>query len=155
MTPYVYGPPGYAKFMWNLDSSVGKGGANNNATDISFVQWYYTLSRDFHLTTPAAKAIYKNVAITGKCTGQDSDPLVQAILSQQRETRHPTVDGKISVAKGTGKVGDSAYFILRMGARMAVMYPQAWPRLDQIPHCPGAVAAASKAAIPQMAELGG
>ncbi len=151
MKPYIYGP----KFMWNLDNSVGKGGNNTNRVDVSFIQWYYTLAKSFHLTTPAAKAIYQKVQITGSCSGLDSDPLVQAILSQQRETNHPTIDGKVSVVTGNGKVGNNAFFLLRLEARMAVMYPDKWPRLDLIPQCPTIVADAAKSAIPNMAELKG
>ena len=151
MKPIIYGP----KFMWNLSGSVGKGASNSDPTDVSFIQWYYTLSRDFHLTTPQAKAIYSQVNVTGKCTGQDSDPLVQAIRSQHTETKHPIVDGKISVVAGDGKLNASghAFFLLRLEARLAVMYPNKWPRLDLIPRCPNSVAEVSRFAIPTMAEL--
>ena len=51
--------------MWNLDCSVGKGGANSISADVSFLQWYYTLAANFHLTTPENKAVYRKVKITG------------------------------------------------------------------------------------------
>ncbi len=50
-----------------------------------FFQWYYGLAADYFETSPQHKSIYKNVSVTGKCTGLDSDPLVQAILAQQRD----------------------------------------------------------------------
>lgn len=149
MHPYVYGP----KFMWNLDCSVGKGGANTDSVDVSFIQWYYTHAVNFAMTTPDAKEVYRHVRITGRCDGTEGDPLVAAILSQQRAQRHPVVDGKVSVVKGSGKVGMNAFFLLRLEARFAVMFPQAWPRLDQIPNCPPGVAALSRFAIPSLAEL--
>lgn len=151
MKPYIYGP----KFMWNLDASVGKGGANSNAADISFIQWYYTLAADFNLTTPENRAVYKKVRVTGACSGTDADPLVAAIIAQQRGMNHPTVDGKVSVVTGTGKIGPNAFFLLRLEARFAVMYPSAWPRLDLIPQCPPLVADAARSAVPNMAELTG
>ena len=80
MRPYIYGP----KFMWNLDCSVGKGGSNSISADVSFLQWYYTLAANFHLTTPENKAVYRQVKITGTCRGVDGDPLVAAIIAQQR-----------------------------------------------------------------------
>ena len=80
MKPYVYGP----KFMWNLDSSVGKGGSNHDACDVAFIQWYYVLAADFHLTDEDRKIIYRKVQTTGICNGSDADPLVQAILAHQR-----------------------------------------------------------------------
>ena len=149
MHAFVYGP----KFMWNLDSSVGKGGANSHIPDVSFIQWYYTLAAGFHLTDEANKIAYRNVKITGSCNGSDSDPLVAAIITQQRSMNHPYVDGKVSVVTGTGKVGASAFFLLRLEARFAIMYPNAWPRLDLIPACPTTVAEASRGAIPNLAEL--
>jgi len=150
MKALVYGP----KFMWNLECSVGKGGANSFAADVSFIQWYYVLSADFHLTTPECKAVYRNVQITGTCNGSDSDPLVRAIIEQQKAMNHPYKDGKVSVVTGDGKVGGtSAFFLLRLEARFAIMYPNAWPRLDLIPKCPATVGQASLAAIPVLAEL--
>jgi hypothetical protein len=150
MRPYIYGP----KFMWNLDCSVGKGGANNIVTDVSFIQWYYTHAVNFHLTTAENKEIYKKVQITGACSGADSDPLVKAIVAQQRSMGH-VADGKVSVVTGSGKIGTHAFFLLRLEARFAVMFPAAWPRLDLIPNCPPAIAQASLAAVPNLAELGG
>jgi hypothetical protein len=148
MHPYVYGP----KFMWNLDNSVGKGGANSDPCDVSFIQWYYTLAANFHLTDPEHKPIYRKVQITGRCAGTDADPLVAAIKTQQRAMNH-TVDGKVSVVSGAGKVGAVAYFLLRLEARFAIMYPNVWPRLDLIPNCPGSIQKVARDAIPSMAEL--
>ena len=64
MKPYVYGP----KFMWNLDCSVGRLGANSDPADVAFIQWYYTLAANFHLTEPHNKEVYKQVRITGACS---------------------------------------------------------------------------------------
>ena len=150
MQPYIYGP----KFMWNLTASVGKGGANTNSADVAFIQWYYTLAANFHLTDQANKDVYRRVHVTGTCNGTDADPLVAAILQQQRSMGH-TADGKVSVVSGTGKVGDKAFFLLRLEARFAVMYPSAWPRLDLIPNCPPAVKQVALSAVPQLSELGG
>jgi len=149
MQPYVYGP----KFMWNLDCSVGKGGQNSIASDVSFIQWYYTLASTFHLTEPANQEIYKHVRITGACNGTATDPLVAAIMAQQRSMNHPTIDGKVSLVTGSGKVGAVAFFLLRLEARFAIMYPNAWPRLDLIPNCPSSIREVSRAAVPNLAEL--
>ena len=149
MKPYVYG----TKFMWNLDCSVGKGGANTLDTDVSFIQWYYTLAANFHLTNEASRETYRKVQISGRCNGTDQDPLVAAILTQQRSMKHPVVDGKVSVVKGGGKIGLNAFFVLRLEARFAIMFPHAWPRLDLIPNCPGSVKQVSIASVPNMAEI--
>jgi hypothetical protein len=149
MQPYVYGP----KFMWNIDSSVGKAASNNILCDVSFIQWYYVLASEFHLTDPERKALYREVKITGTCNGTDRDPLVQAIIAQQQTMNHPQIDGKVSVVRGSGKINANAFFLLRLEARFAIMYPREWPRLDLIPKCPPSVAQASRYAIPTLAEL--
>lgn len=149
MRPYIYGP----KFMWNLDCSVGKGGSNSISADVSFLQWYYTLAANFHLTTPENKAVYRQVKITGTCRGVDGDPLVAAIIAQQRALNHPYIDGKASVVTGTGKISDKAFFLIRLEARFAVMFPDAWPRLDLIPNCPSSVLEVSRGAVPNLAEI--
>jgi hypothetical protein len=149
MHPYVFGP----KFMWNLDCSVGKGGANSLSSDVSFIQWYYTLAASFELTNQENKEIYRKVKITGSCNGTDNDPLVAAIIAQQRSMNHPYVDGRASVVTGTGKLGMLAFFLMRLEARFAIMYPNMWPRLDLIPNCPNSVAEVSRAAIPNLSEL--
>jgi hypothetical protein len=146
MTPSVY----FANYMWNLDASVGKGGANSNECDITYIQWYYTLAAAHPLTPEERKADYRKVSITGKCSGQDSDPLVQAIYAHQRHLRHPEIDGRISVARGEGKVGSTAFFVYRLGCRFADMYPNLWPRLDWIPGCPPSVASAVRNAVPKL-----
>lgn len=149
MQPYVY----CSKFMWNLDCSVGKGGANCMVSDVSFIQWYYTHAAGFHLTEPGNKEIYRKVKITGACSGADNDPLVAAIMAQQRSMNHPYIDGKASVVKGTGKLGANAFFLLRFEARFAIMHPNVWPRLDLIPGCPSSIQQVSRAAIPNLSEL--
>jgi hypothetical protein len=141
--------------MWNLSAAVGKGAPNSNPADVSFIQWYYTLAANFHLTDQANKDVYRRVRVTGSCNGGDSDPLVASIIQQQRSMHHPTVDGKVSVVSGSGHLGDRAFFLLRLEARFAVMFPNAWPRLDLIPGCPNAVRTAAIAAIPQLSELTG
>lgn len=148
MKAYLHGDGNHFDILWNVDCSVGRGGQNNLPTDVSYIQWYYTLAATHSLTPPDRKAIYAAVKVTGKCSGLDTDPLVAAIMSHQRALSHPQVDGRISVATGSGKLGGSAFFVLRLGARLAHMYPEVWPRLDKITGCPAGVAQAVKQTIP-------
>ena len=148
MKPYLHRAGSGAHFQWNIDCSVGKGGTNNLACDVSYLQWYYTLAAEHPLTPEDRKVIYRKVLVTGVCRGTDDDPLVAAIFAHQRALNHPQIDGRINVAYGSGKIGTAAFFILRLGARLANMYPNVWPRLDLIPKCPASVAQASRAAIP-------
>jgi len=66
-----------------------------------------------------------------------------SLRSPRRRLRIPA-----GVATGHGQVGSKAFFVLRLGARLANMYPRLWPRLDLIPGCPQMVAQAVLAAIP-------
>ena len=148
MRPFVHRAEAFAYFQWNLDQSVGKAGQNGNAADTSFIQWYYTLAATNVLTPADRKQIYGRVRITGACSGRDGDALVDAITAHQQGIQHPIVDGRVSVAHGDGKIAGKAFFILRLGARFANMYPRAWPRLDLIQGCPPIVAKAVLDAIP-------
>lgn len=150
MRPYLHHAGTSLHFQWNLDCSVGKGGQNSLAPDVSYIQWYYTLAAEHPLTPQDRKAVYAKVSITGTCRGTDDDPLVRAITVHQTALSHPMIDGRISVATGDGKVGPRAFFILRLGARLADMYPNIWPRLDRIPRCPPLVAEAVRASVPRV-----
>jgi hypothetical protein len=143
--------------MWTIDSSVGRHASNNSVADISYIQWYYQLASTYAETPPERREIYSKVKVTGQCTGKDTDPLVQAILAHQKGLSHPVVDGKVSTlpgASGDVRLGanQDAFFVLRIGARIAHMYPDAWPRLDKMPKCPPAVAEAVRAALPKLGE---
>ena len=150
MKPYLHRAGSTTHFQWNLDCSVGKGGQNSLASDVMYIQWYYTLAAAHPNTPQNRKDVYSKVVITGTCNGRGDDPLVKAILAHQQALTHPVIDGKISVATGDGKVGANAFFILRLGARLSDMFPQAWPRLDLIPRCPPAVAQAVREAVPRV-----
>jgi hypothetical protein len=150
MKPYVHSAGSIAHFQWNVDCSVGKGGTNNLIPDVSYIQWYYSLAAENPLTPADRQEIYKKVVVDGHCRGTDDDPLVVAITTHQRALNHFQIDGRISVATASGKVGPTAFFVLRLGARFANMFPQYWPRLDLIPRCPATVAQAVKAAIPHI-----
>lgn len=150
MTPYIH----YGAFSWNVDSSVGKGGQNSIPADVCYVQWYYWLASRNPRTPPERQAIYRlvspNGSFSGACSGRDDDPLVRAITAHQQAISHPYIDGKVSVAHGSGKLGHKAFFVLRLGARLADMFPDRWPRLDQIEYCPPSVADAMKKAVPKI-----
>lgn len=65
MKPYLHSLGNLFHFQWNLDTSVGKGGQNSNAADISYLQWYYALAANFAQTPPDRVAIYKQVEVNG------------------------------------------------------------------------------------------
>jgi hypothetical protein len=150
MKPCLHSAGNTFHFQWNIDCAVGKGGTNTWATDVSYIQWYYTLAAENPFTPEDRKVIYRKVQVTGICRGTDDDPLVAAIFAQQRALNHPQIDGKISVAHGSGKIGAAAFFVFRLGARLANMYPDVWPRLDLIQRCPATVAQAVREAIPHV-----
>jgi hypothetical protein len=150
MKPWLHHSGATVHFHWNLECSVGKGGHNSLPCEVSYIQWYYSLAAR-HPNTPAErKAVYSKVAVNGVCRGTNDDPLVQAILIHQKALAHPVIDGKISVAHGDGRIGQNAFFILRLNARLSDMYPNVWPRLDMIPNCPALVVNAVRACVPRV-----
>jgi hypothetical protein len=154
MRPYLH----HDLFMWNLHASVGRHAQNSVQADIAYLQWYYTLAATFvHREGDSApeerKAFYRKVKVTGACSGRDDDPLVQAIMAHQRGLSHPIIDGKMTPVPGsTGGqlIAGKAYFVIRLGARLAEMFPNVWPRLDLVPGCPPLVATAVREAVPRL-----
>jgi hypothetical protein len=150
MKAYLVSHEDHFDFLWNLDCSVGRGGQNSIVADVKFIQWYYQLAAANAETTGGRRDIYKQVVVSGKCTGTDSDPLVRAILAHQQALGHPVIDGRVSVARPGIKLNDTAFFVLRIGARLARMFPHDYPRLDRVPGCPSEVAAAINKAVPAL-----
>jgi hypothetical protein len=150
MKPWLHHAGSIVHFHWNLECSVGKGGQNSLPCEVSYIQWYYSVAAKHPKTPVDRKAVYSKVLVNGVCNGSQNDPLVQAIMIHQTALSHPVIDGKISVAQGDGRVGQNAYFILRLNARLSDMYPSAWPRLDLIPGCPALVANAVQACVPRV-----
>lgn len=150
MKPHLLPAGNGYHFQWNLDQSVGKGGSNSCREDVSYIQFYYTKAAQSSLIDPSRAAIYGQVKVTGTCTGRDDDPLVKAIIAHQTFLRHPNIDGRVSVAHGSGKVGSNAFFVFRLGARFADMFPNEWPRIDKIPRCPDVVKKAVMNCIPRI-----
>ncbi len=152
MKPYIHED---VVFVWNLEKAVGKGGANSVLSDVSYIQWYYVLGAAHPEGNPARQAVYRQVKVTGTCTGLDDDPLVKAITIHQQSLKHPIVDGRISAipggASGGLRVGGGkAFFVVRLAGRFAYMFPNIWPRLDLIPGCPASVAKAVQDIIPRI-----
>jgi hypothetical protein len=150
MRPYIHAH----NFQWALDCSVGKGGQNSIRADVQYIQWYYKLAAANPETTPERRQIYQLVETTGTCTGLDSDPLVRAITAHQQAIGHPIVDGKVSAVPGgeAGNLkvsGNYTFFVFRIGARLARMFPDQWPRLDLIKPCPSDVLEAAVKAVPK------
>lgn len=150
MKPLLHCAGALTHFQWNLECSVGRNAENRLACDVAYIQWYYMLAAAHPNTPPERRAAYSKVSVTGGCRGTDDDPLIRAIVTHQTALKHQKIDGKLSVAKGNGKIGVDAYFVLRLGARLSDMYPQFWPRLDLIPTCPPLVANAVRSCIPRV-----
>ena len=110
----------------------------------------------YHGGETAGDATRSSVDLRASCdhrpsTGADSDQLVRAILAHQHGLNHPYKDGRVSIAKGDQKLGDFAFMVYRIGARIAYIYPRELPRLDLIPGCPASVARAVQEAVPKLA----
>jgi hypothetical protein len=93
------------------------------------------LAANFQLTDPEHKLVYRKVQITGKCVGTDADPLVAAIKIQQLAMHH-TVDGKVSVVSGNGKVGAVAFFLFATPSPIRDYVPEHLATVGSHPELP-------------------
>jgi hypothetical protein len=137
--------------LWSIETSVGLNAQNSNSEDISYVQFYYTLAAKDIRFSQDRRDVYAQVSVTGQCDGTDNDPLVNAIWIDEQALNHPFKDSKLSVVQnpeGMIPPGENtAWMILRLGARFCSMYPDIWPRIDKIPGCPEAIKQAVLRAI--------
>lgn len=152
MKPYIHEGD---VILWNLQGSVGKNGLNRVGSDVAYLQWYYRLAAAHPETPQERRAIYMRIEVNGVCSGRDDDPLVAAIVAHQQRLAHPVVDGRVDPVPGSSGAlrvgGGKSYFIIRLGARFATLYPHTWPRIDLIPGCPPSVAVDVRKTIPSLA----
>lgn len=134
------------QFSWNVSSHVGPG-CPNLPEDVQLVQFgYYSAA---HLSTPppnctpADMAIFRSIVPGAPYFGGPTEPLSLAIRAHQRE-RGGTQDGRVSPAQASGSFGEASWMILGLDYRIWSLYPNQYPRLDECPACPPALAAASK-----------
>ena len=128
----------FVPLAFNVDSSVGEGGANSNSTDVALVQFLLKKTSRSPKLSADTKARMARVRITGSV-----DPLtvdgIRAIQEHMRR-KHPgtVVDGRVSPARGHW-YGEGAWTIVSLNRSMRIQFPSQWPRLQDISECPGSV----------------
>ncbi len=119
--------------FFNVDTSVGRGGANSDRNDILLVQFLLkTLSTN--VTTPAGQSVRAILAATPQ-TGS-VDPLTIRSIEAYQGAKNSPVDGRVSSARGYS-YGAHDYTIVLLNFNVREDHLRVWPRLDQIPNCPG------------------
>jgi hypothetical protein len=155
MEPMLIPFKGANVFFWNVSGAVGERG-DNRPEDVALIQFFYRLlpeNRAILLnqpSTPRFIEICQNVAgeMSGHCSGQPADPLVNLIRNHQKELNWPVVDGRVSRATPTGQFElhgprvRSTFMILQMMTLWRFTQFDCWPRLDYHPACPPLVKAA-------------
>jgi hypothetical protein len=121
---------------FNVDTSVGQGGANSSREDILLVQFLLRKVGDASPEVPPhRREVMRNVDPTGVC---DADTIagIRAAQEVMRE-RFPStvVDGKVSTAR-TYEYGRGVYTIVSLQVTLRRKFPKEWPRLDEFADCP-------------------
>ena len=124
--------------FFNVNSSVGRGGANSNIEDILLVQF---LIRKVGETASARvsadkKARMLKVQTTGTC-GEDTIDGIKATQEHIRQGKPGTVvDGRVSPARGYDYGGGGSWIIVFLNMQMRLAFPRIWPRLQDFADCP-------------------
>lgn len=126
--------------FFNLDSSVGNKAANSNRDDILLVQFFLkALAQKVHSQAGRQAApILAQTPLSGVVDQATIRSIVTFQELQKAKGNMKVVDGRVSPALGYRHSG-GFYTIVGMNAALRQDFPKQWPRLDQIPGCPGGV----------------
>ena len=126
------------QMFFNVDQSVGQNGSNTNSDDILLVQFFIkTLGNQLPPTTPEGRR-RKERAMNVPLTGRVDAATIDGIRAFQEITTG-TPDGRVSVARGYS-YGAGYWTIAELNASIRDHFRRVWPRLQDIPGCPNAIA---------------
>ena len=141
--PHVEAPrpaDSHLPVFFNLDSSVGNRGANSNHDDILLVQ-FLLKAMTLRVTTPEG-ALAKPILSRTPQTGVVDQATIESIMTfqeaQKKKGNAKVVDGRVSPAKGY-RYNGGFYTIVLLNGLLREDFRHQWPRLDQIPGCPGRI----------------
>lgn len=132
------------QMFFNVDQSVGHNAANANPDDILLVQF---LLKQLGERQPSATAAgrarrerMRNVPLTGHCCPLTIDG-IRAAQESGRDVQGPSsiVDGRVSSARGYN-YGGGFWTIVDLNYQFRHITANMWPRLQDVPGCPGALA---------------
>ena len=138
--PYVMAPrpPDAAlPVFFNLEASVGHRGANSNRDDVLLVQ-FLLKALTLRMTTAAGQRV-KPILDQTPQTGVCDQATIRSIQAFQ-DAMQTVADGKVSPARGY-RYGGGVWTIVNLQGSLREDFRQQWPRLDQIPGCPGQIRA--------------
>jgi hypothetical protein len=139
MVPYI----AVDRFFWNLSANVGVASPNKQ-DDVQLVQLGYVCAAlDSQTYDAATRASFAAVVPGEAYSGQEADPLTQAIRAHEKLGGKK--DGHVSVLPG-GSIGTydgvNSFLIARLNTQMRIQLGGNFPRLDKHPKCPPLVRAA-------------
>lgn len=123
--------------FFNVDSSVGQGGANSNQEDILLVQLLLKKAAERPPATVPASTTQRVARVTLSGTS-DSATIdgIRAIQERMRERNPGTiVDGRVSPARGVS-YGEADWTIVTLNTHCRRAFPEVWPRLQDFRDCP-------------------
>lgn len=125
--------------FFNVDGAVGAPPATNNTEDVLFIQFCFKGSGS---PVPELVPLFQAVQLTGTI---DAATINAIRATQQRfKIREPStiVDGRVSPARSGYSYGGAMWTIVHYNNILQESHKDVWPRIDRIPGCPAALAAA-------------
>lgn len=126
--------------IFNLHTSVGRGGQNSNHEDILLVQFLLRkLVERMPATTAEGKAadeVMRKVPLTGTCDQATIAGIEAFQKSIKARVPGTIVDGRMSPAKGIN-YGTGVWSIAQLNHFIRTSCRDVWPRLQDFGDCPG------------------
>lgn len=131
-----------SQIFFNVSQAVGQG-KSNLTEDVLLVQYFFRRMAASNVPTGPPELNAKMAAV--QVTGVFDDLTKAAILEFQKRAGW-TVDGIISPGKG-GSYGYGVYTIWNMNSVVRGTIRNIWPRIQDLPDCPGVVKAKAQAIV--------
>jgi hypothetical protein len=124
--------------FFNVDSTVGQGGANSNIEDILLVQ--FLVRKTAETASPTLSADRKARMLKVPTTGVCDDATIDGIKAAQEHIRQgipgTVVDGRVSPARGYDYGGGGSWIVVFLNMQMRIRFSSVWPRLQDLDDCP-------------------
>src|SRR5262245_14690686 len=131
----VFVPEKNNHMIFNVESNVGKGGANLTE-DVFLVQFLIQKALERRpVSRPDLKERMAKVPLTGVADDDTIDG-IKAVQELMRDKFPGTVvDGKVSPARGVD-YGGGLWTIVTLNDTVRLGFPEKWPRIQDLSNCP-------------------
>ena len=130
--------------FFNVDQSVGHLGANARQEDILLVQFMIRKIAEVSPAAPTPEGQQRKlrallVPLSGVCDEATIDGIRAWQEANQKNNPGTVVDGLVNPARGYS-YGPGFWTIVKLNASMRFYFRNVWPRLQDLPGCPPALA---------------